>query len=265
MVSINAIAVKPSAIRPKAPRRLALVANIVSVPSTGLAMLGGTSVCRKYFSSPDWKLLNIGNAVNTASITVSSGTSEISVVNVRLLAVRPSRSSRKRSRSVRSVSNQGQSRSVVSTCDKRVGAVVAGSGSVMPAIMPAMPDTTSPAASRPDRVTTTTRASAVATTLALIALCAGWELVWARLGHGTLVLKALPLALALPGLLRHRMLTYRWLSLAIWLYVAEGAVRDADAPPVRLLAALELALALALFAACATQVRWRLAAARRRA
>ena len=54
MVSISAIAVKPSAIRPKAPRRLALVANMVSAPSTGLAMLGGTSVCRKYFSRPAW-------------------------------------------------------------------------------------------------------------------------------------------------------------------------------------------------------------------
>lgn len=127
-----------------------------------------------------------------------------------------------------------------------------------------MPDNTSLAAARPDRVTATTRAIAVASTLALIVLCVGWELVWARLGHGSLVLKALPLALALPGLLRHRMLTYRWLSLAIWLYVAEGAVRVADPQPVRLLAALELALALLLFAACATQVRWRLAAAHRR-
>jgi uncharacterized membrane protein len=128
-----------------------------------------------------------------------------------------------------------------------------------------MPDLTQPAASRPDRVTVATRAAAVASALALIVLCTGWELVWARIGHGTLVLKALPLALALPGLLRRRMITMRWLSLAVWLYAAEGAVRIADAPPVRLLATLELVLALVLFAACATQVRWRLAAAHRRA
>jgi uncharacterized membrane protein len=127
-----------------------------------------------------------------------------------------------------------------------------------------MPDNTTNAASRPDRITQSTRAVAVLATLALIVLCTGWELVWARLGHGSLVLKSLPLVLALPGLMRHRMHTYRWLSLAVWLYVAEGAVRLADPAPVRLLAALELALALALFAACATQVRWRLSVAQRR-
>jgi uncharacterized membrane protein len=130
--------------------------------------------------------------------------------------------------------------------------------------MPNMPDNTPTAASRPDRITQSTRAVAVLATLALIVLCTGWELVWARLGHGSLVLKSLPLVLALPGLMRHRMHTYRWLSLAVWLYVAEGAVRLADPAPVRQLAALELALALALFAACATQVRWRLSVAQRR-
>ncbi len=57
-------------------------------------------------------LENIGNAVNTASITVNSGTSAISVVKVRLPAVRPRRSSRKRWCSVRSVVYQGQVRSV---------------------------------------------------------------------------------------------------------------------------------------------------------
>ena len=77
----------------------------------------GTSVCRKYFCKADWKVANIGNAEKTASITVTSGTSEINVVKVRLLAVRPSRSSRKRARSVRSVSSQGQ---VCSVCT-RVG------------------------------------------------------------------------------------------------------------------------------------------------
>jgi uncharacterized membrane protein len=115
----------------------------------------------------------------------------------------------------------------------------------------------------PDRVTRATRVVAVAATLALIALGVGWELVWARTGHGTLVAKVLPLVLALPGLLKHRMYTYRWLSLAIWLYVAEGAVRVVDKAPVAVLAGLELALSILLFTACATQVRWRIAAARR--
>ena len=127
-----------------------------------------------------------------------------------------------------------------------------------------MLDTPLTAASPPDRITAATRTIAVTSAVALVALCIGWELVWARLGHGTLVLKALPLLFALPGLLKHRMHTYRWLSLAIWLYVAEAAVRVADAPPVRWFAALELVLGFVLFAACATQVRWRLAAAHRR-
>ncbi|MBW8780199.1 MAG: DUF2069 domain-containing protein, partial [Burkholderiales bacterium] len=74
---------------------------------------------------------------------------------------------------------------------------------------------TGPAA--PDRVTTAIRAVAVTSAIALIVLSIAWELVWARLGHGTLVLKALPLVIALPGLLKHRMYTYRWVSLAIWL------------------------------------------------
>jgi uncharacterized membrane protein len=118
-------------------------------------------------------------------------------------------------------------------------------------------------ASAPDRVTASTRAVAVASAVALIVLGAGWELVWAPTGHGTLVAKVLPLLAALPGLLKHRMYTYRWLSLAIWLYVAEGALRIADRPPANWLAAAELALSIVLFGACATQVRWRHAAAKR--
>jgi uncharacterized membrane protein len=135
-------------------------------------------------------------------------------------------------------------------------------GSIMATIMPNMPD--SPAApANTDRITAATRVVAVASAVALIALSVGWELVWARTGHGTLVLKALPLVVALPGLLKHRMYTYRWLSLAIWLYVAEGAVRIVDRSPANWLAAAELALSLVLFTACATQVRWRHAVAKR--
>ena len=129
--------------------------------------------------------------------------------------------------------------------------------------MPNMADRTATLPSTPDRVTAATRLVAVVTALALIVLCVGWELVWARTGQGRLVLKALPLAIALPGLVKHRMYTYRWLSLAIWLYVAEGAVRVVDRPPSNWLAGLELALAIVLFAACATQVRWRHAVSRR--
>ena len=126
--------------------------------------------------------------------------------------------------------------------------------------MPNMADTST---TRPDRVTATTRVVAVASALALIALCVGWELVWARLGRGTLVFKALPLILALPGLMRHRMYTYRWLSLAVWLYVAEGLVRIADRAPSDWCAGAEVALSVILFTACATQVRWRHSVAKR--
>ncbi|MBV8468757.1 MAG: DUF2069 domain-containing protein [Burkholderiaceae bacterium] len=128
-----------------------------------------------------------------------------------------------------------------------------------------MADPTTVSAERADRVTAASRALAVCSALALIALCAGWELHWARIGHGTLVLKALPLACALPGLVRHRLHTYRWVSLVVWLYVAEGSVRIGDPMPVPVLSTIEIILALALFAACATQVRWRLSQARRRA
>ena len=113
---MSAIAVNTRNTRPTVPRRLALLANWVSAESTGLAMVSGTSICKKYFSTEAWKLENMGNAAKIASITVTSGTSEISVVKVRLLAVMPSRSSRKRWRSVLSVSSQGQ---VCSVCTRR--------------------------------------------------------------------------------------------------------------------------------------------------
>jgi len=129
--------------------------------------------------------------------------------------------------------------------------------------MPNMPDESATSPAAPDRVTTSIRAVAVASTLALIALSIAWELVWARLGHGTLVLKALPLVIALPGLLKHRMYTYRWVSLAIWLYVAEGLVRITDRAPANWCAGAEVALAIVLFVACAAQVRWRHSVARR--
>ena len=126
-----------------------------------------------------------------------------------------------------------------------------------------MPNMADRPTTSPDRITAATRLAAVVCALALIALSIAWELVWARTGRGTLVFKALPLIAALPGLMRHRMYTCRWLSLAIWLYVAEGLVRVVDKPPSNWCAGAEVALSLVLFAACATQVRWRHAAARR--
>jgi uncharacterized membrane protein len=97
----------------------------------------------------------------------------------------------------------------------------------------------------------------------LIVLCLAWELVLAPTGRGTLAVKALPLVLALPGLWRWRLYTSRWLSLAVWLYVIEGLVRGwSDRGIGQLLGMVEVLLAVALFVACAVQVRWRLRAGR---
>ena len=64
---------------------------------------------------------------------------------------------------------------------------------------------------------------------------------------------------AAAGLLRRRMYTYRWLSLLVWLYFAEGVVRAWSETGLAVqLAILEIALTLVLFAACALHVRLRL-------
>lgn len=106
-----------------------------------------------------------------------------------------------------------------------------------------------------------TRALAVGSVLGLILLGLLWELALAPLrpGGSWLALKVLPLCIPLPGLLRNRMYTYRWVSLVIWLYFTEGVVRAwSDRPPSSWLALAEVALCLVLFAACALHVRLRL-------
>ena|ERR1700733_10420867 len=104
-----------------------------------------------------------------------------------------------------------------------------------------------------------TRGVAVGSVVALIALGLAWELWLAPTGSGTLALKVLPLLLPLPGLLRNRMYTYRWLSLMVWFYFTEGVVRaTSDRGRGALLAGIEVLLCLLLFAACAAHVRWRL-------
>jgi uncharacterized membrane protein len=107
-----------------------------------------------------------------------------------------------------------------------------------------------------------TRGVAVGSRLGLIVLGLAWELWLAPLrpGGSWLVLKVLPLCIPLAGLLKHRMYTYRWLSLLVWLYFTEGVVRAwGDAPPGNWLAGIQIALCLALFVACAAHVRLRLA------
>lgn len=103
-----------------------------------------------------------------------------------------------------------------------------------------------------------TRGLAVAATLGLIVLGLAWELWLAPTGGRTLALKVLPLALPLPGLWKMRLYTYRWVSLFVWLYFTEGAVRAAsDRGLGAALAGIETALTLLLFVACAAHVRAR--------
>ncbi|MEK8033264.1 DUF2069 domain-containing protein [Ideonella sp. DXS29W] len=124
--------------------------------------------------------------------------------------------------------------------------------------MSATPPSVAPASLAPDGPTLATRAAAIALWLALVILCIAWELWLAPTGRGTLAIKALPLLPALPGLLRMRMYTYRWLSLLVWLYATEGLVRvGSDNGRAQWLALAEIALSIGLFVACAAHVRWR--------
>ncbi|HUP09907.1 MAG TPA: DUF2069 domain-containing protein [Caldimonas sp.] len=102
----------------------------------------------------------------------------------------------------------------------------------------------------------TARGATLASLVALVGLGLAWELWLAPTGHRTLAVKVLPLALAMPGVLRDRVRTYRGLTLLVWLYVTEGVVRAiGDRGTGALLALLELALCLALFGACLWRVR----------
>lgn len=104
---------------------------------------------------------------------------------------------------------------------------------------------------------------ALGSVLALIALGLAWELWLAPTGHRTLAIKVLPLLVPLLGLWRNRMYTYRWVSLMVWLYFTEGMVRATSEHGRSVpLAIIEVLLCLALFAACAAHVRWRLRAAK---
>jgi len=105
-----------------------------------------------------------------------------------------------------------------------------------------------------------TRWLAVRSVLGLIALGLAWDpfLAPLRPGGSWLALKVLPLCIPLPGLLKNRMYTYRWVSLVVWLYFTEGVVRAwSDRAPGNYLAMLELALCLSLFTACTLHVRLR--------
>ena len=92
----------------------------------------------------------------------------------------------------------------------------------------------------------------------LICLCLAWELWLAPLrpGGSWLALKALPLAVPLVGVISGRRYTHQWASLLILAYFAEGTTRAwAELGLSRALAAAEVILALAFFAAAVSFAR----------
>jgi uncharacterized membrane protein len=103
-----------------------------------------------------------------------------------------------------------------------------------------------------------TRATVLVLLGALVALGLAWELWLAPTGARSLALKVLPLVLPLAGVLAMRVASYRVLSLLVWVYVAEGAMRAASEHGLSAqLAGLEVVLCLALFSACVLHIRAR--------
>lgn len=105
------------------------------------------------------------------------------------------------------------------------------------------------------------RLATVAGILALIALGLAWELWLAPLrpGGSFMALKVLPLCWPVAGLLKHRLHTYRALSLFIWLYFTEGVVRGtSDTQPSAALAWGQTGLCVLLFVLCVLYIRLRL-------
>lgn len=102
------------------------------------------------------------------------------------------------------------------------------------------------------------RAAVLVLLAALVALGLAWELWLAPTGSRALALKVLPLVLPLAGVLAMRLRSYQVLSLLVWIYVAEGAMRAAsDHGLSARLGALEVALCIALFTACVVHIRHR--------
>lgn len=97
-----------------------------------------------------------------------------------------------------------------------------------------------------------------ATLVALIVVALAWELRLAPLrpGGSWLALKALPLLLPLKGIIGGSLYTYRWSTMLVLAYFAEGCVRAyAEPPPVALLALVEIALASVFFVSAIAYVR----------
>jgi uncharacterized membrane protein len=104
----------------------------------------------------------------------------------------------------------------------------------------------------------TLRRLVVGSFIALIVLGIAWEswLAPLRPGGWALSLKVLPLALALPSLMRGHVRTYQWWSMLVLAYLAEGLVRaTSDRGPSVPLAMIETGLALLAFIGILLYVR----------
>ena len=102
------------------------------------------------------------------------------------------------------------------------------------------------------------RAAAAGALVTLIVLCLAWELWLAPLrpGGSLVALKALPLALPLPGIVAGRRYTYQWSSMLILAYFAEGVTRAwSEAGMSQQLAFAEIALSAAFFASAVSYAR----------
>jgi len=109
-----------------------------------------------------------------------------------------------------------------------------------------------------DALTGASRAALLVLLIALVGLGLVWELWLAPTGARSLALKVLPLAWPLAGIWVWRLASVRALSLLVWLYVSEGAMRAATEHGVSAqLAGLELLLCGLLFVACVVHIRSR--------
>jgi uncharacterized membrane protein len=109
-----------------------------------------------------------------------------------------------------------------------------------------------------DALVGASRVALLALLIALVGLGLAWELWLAPTGARSLALKVLPLAWPLAGVWAWRLASVRALSLLVWLYVAEGAMRAATERGVSAqLAWLELLLCALLFVACVVHIRSR--------
>jgi len=102
------------------------------------------------------------------------------------------------------------------------------------------------------------RLAAAGSLIGLLVLCLAWEMWLAplRLGGSLVALKALPLALPIPGILNGRRYTYQWASMLVLAYFAEGVARAwSERGDSQWLAAVEIGLSLVFFASTVAYAR----------